>query len=172
MHQHNLFHRYRCKIEYALHLLIMAFGQCAMLNISAASKFARNLRVESGETPKTECLNLAAKDLPTINEVVVVIVQMALYLVVWGNQYPIWTADLIGQQNQRPSHSVVGSCSSEMSSTKRPAGRVQKSFTGCARCKEKKKKCDESTPSCLACVRAGEECPGEMHRLACIDALC
>lgn len=52
-----------------------------------------------------------------------------------------------------------------MSSQKGPNGRITKSFTGCSRCKEKKKKCDESPPSCLACARAGEKCPGYIQQL-------
>ena len=52
-----------------------------------------------------------------------------------------------------------------MSSRKEPKGRISKSFTGCSRCKEKRKKCDESPSSCLACARAGEICPGYVQQL-------
>src|ERR1700761_330451 len=52
-----------------------------------------------------------------------------------------------------------------MSSTKRPNARIPKSFTGCSRCKERKKKCDESPHSCLACLRANEVCPGYVQKL-------
>ena len=32
--------------------------------------------------------------------------------------------------------------------------------TGCARCKQRRKKCDETRPSCLRCLKVGRECPG------------
>lgn len=35
-----------------------------------------------------------------------------------------------------------------------------KSLKGCHRCKARKIKCDETKPSCEACQKAGEECPG------------
>lgn len=53
----------------------------------------------------------------------------------------------------------------DMPLTKRPNARVSKSFTGCLRCKERKKKCDESPHSCLTCLRANEVCPGYVQKL-------
>ncbi|TKX19195.1 fungal specific transcription factor domain-containing protein 82 [Elsinoe australis] len=38
--------------------------------------------------------------------------------------------------------------------------RFTKSHGGCSRCKAKRMKCDETKPSCRACIRAGVECPG------------
>ncbi|KAJ0425927.1 hypothetical protein BJY00DRAFT_308049 [Aspergillus carlsbadensis] len=37
---------------------------------------------------------------------------------------------------------------------------VQKSTLGCAKCKARKIKCDESKPSCLRCREKGLKCPG------------
>ncbi|KAG8627563.1 hypothetical protein KVT40_005046 [Elsinoe batatas] len=38
--------------------------------------------------------------------------------------------------------------------------RSTKSHGGCARCKSKRMKCDETKPQCRACQRSGAECPG------------
>ncbi|VUC32277.1 unnamed protein product [Clonostachys rosea] len=35
-----------------------------------------------------------------------------------------------------------------------------KSRSGCARCKQRRVKCDEAIPSCLNCLRGGAKCPG------------
>ncbi|KAG7884653.1 hypothetical protein KL938_001780 [Ogataea parapolymorpha] len=44
-------------------------------------------------------------------------------------------------------------------------GKITRSRTGCFTCKQRRRKCDETKPSCLNCVKSGRKCAGYGLRL-------